>query len=89
MHPWGKAGLGKVRTEGAVQGTRLCGFIEHWDLVFLLPRELLGQGLGYHVILSHICFSQTPHPSFLGGDRGSYGEVLGSTSEHTGATQEP
>lgn len=49
--------------------------IEHWEMVFLLPKELLGWGLGYQVIQSDMSFSQAL--LFLGGDRGSYGEVLG------------
>ena len=50
MHPWGKPGLGQVRTEGAAQGTRLCGFLEHWEVALLLPRAWA------RVFLSHICF---------------------------------
>lgn len=74
MHPWGRPGLGQMRTECTAQGPRPCGFREHF-----CPASSGGWrgggrgGLGCQVILSHICFSQM----FLGRDRGSYGKVWG------------
>lgn len=90
MHPWGRPGLGQMRTECTAQGPRPCGFREHFCLASSGGWGGGGRsGLGCQVILSHICFSQM----FLGGDRGSYGKVWGGgggvTSEHTEEPRSP